>query len=150
MWQHARRTSSVGAVPPTDEQRVAFRQRLGLALGTSRQELTPYTQQDVANELSVDRDTVGRWERGEREPKSFDLHWMAEFYGVDGDLFLNPPDSITELHVRVARIRRAAQEAAASTAAGEPAQPAGGAASTPRDTGPRRTRLRSPTGLPDQ
>lgn len=150
LWQRGRRTSSVRAVPPTDDQRVAFRQRLGLALGTTRAALTSYTQQAIADELSVDRDTVGRWERGEREPKSFDLHWMADLYGVDGDLFLNPPDSITELHVRLARIRRTVQEAVASAAGDVPSPLADGAADAPPGTGTVRKRPRSAKARLDQ
>lgn len=144
MWQRRRGVSSVRAVPPTDEQRSAFRQRLGLALGTTRQQLTSYTQQAIADELSVDRDTVGRWERGEREPKSFDLHWMADLYGVDGDLFLNPPDSITELHVRLARIRRAALEAGAAAAAAELVPPGEGTEAVQPGTAPGHRPSRSP------
>lgn len=144
VWRRHARVSTVRRVPPTDDQRAAFRQRLGFVLAESRQALTKYTQQEVAAELSVDRDTVGRWERGEREPKSFDLHWLADLYGVDGDLFLNPPDSITELHVRIARIRRVALEAGASAAAAELAQPAADAGGAQPGTARARKTPRSP------
>lgn len=143
IWRQARSASSVRAVPPTDIQRFAFRQRLGLALSTTRQALTSYTQQAVADELDVDRDTIGRWERGDGEPKSFDLHWMAALYGVDGELFLNPPDSITELHARLARIRQAAQAAGESAAAAESGPPAADAAVAQPERATRRKPPRS-------
>lgn len=122
LWRHRAPAHSVLGVPPTDEQRDLFRQRLGLALTETREQLTSYTQESIGKELSVDRDTVGRWERGKGEPKSFDLHWMAGRYKVDGDLFLNPPDSITELHLRIAKLRKAAQEAGAAAADHETGQ----------------------------
>lgn len=140
LWSGNRVAATVRTVPATDDDRAAFRRRLGSALGRARSRLTKYTQAQIAAELSVDRDTVGRWERGEREPKAFELHWLAQLYGVDAGLFLNPPDSITELELRVASLRRAAQEAAAVA---EPAQPSGAGTTPRRDTGRRRTPSRS-------
>jgi len=140
-WSGRASARSVRVVPATDGDRGAYRRRLGATLKRARSKLTDYTQADIASELDVDKDTVGRWERGDREPKAFDLHWMASLYGVDGDLFLNPPDSITELEVRIARLRREAQDAVAGL---EQSRPFAGDTSARREPSRQRKPPRSP------
>lgn len=63
-------------------ERRAFRKRLGAelaALRSARKE----SQVDIAGWLGVNDETVGRWERGEREPKAFELHRLAARYEAD-------------------------------------------------------------------
>lgn len=148
-WRHYRTASSLRDVPATDADREAFRRRLGLALAAGRS-LTKWTQEGIAKELTVDRDTIGRWERGEREPTAFNLHWMATLYGVDADLFLNPPDSITELETRIGRLRRVAVEAARAVAEEEQRQRAVGGGAAPLDTRRPRTQPRRRQSRPSQ
>ncbi len=41
-----------------------------------------WTQQDVAEQLGVDRDMVSRWERGERVPRARMRQRLEELFGV--------------------------------------------------------------------
>lgn len=84
-----------------DAERRAFRRRLGFTLSRVRTKLTKYTQETIAQAIGVDVETVGRWERGDREPKTFELHRLAVLYDVPGDWFLFPTDSVTELDARI-------------------------------------------------
>lgn len=116
-------------------ERVAFRRRLGVTLTRIRTELTEYTQATIAEELGVDTETVGRWERGEREPKTWQLSQLVEKYDLPPDVaawVLFPTDSLTELdrriaEIRTAQLRRAAEEAARHEAAEDDRRGGGGA-----------------------
>lgn len=114
-WSRRAALPTVLPVPGgEDGDRRAFRRRLGVTLGRVRRRLTNLTQQDVADHLGVDVETVGRYERGEREPKAFELHRLAIKYDVPGEWFMFPTDSVTELDARIAARRdELAVEAAA-------------------------------------
>lgn len=133
-----------------DRERAEFRRRLGVTLARVRRKLTAYrTQQSIADALQVDRETIGRWERGEREPKVFDLSRLWARYGVPGDWFLDPTANVNELDRRIAglralRLREAASEAARDEAGEGPALTSGGG-TAPR-TGRRQPR-RPPRSL---
>lgn len=101
-----------------DAERRAFRRRLGITLSRVRTKLTGYaSQQAIADELGVDVETVGRWERGDREPKTFDLHRLAMKYDVPGDWLLFPTDSVTELDDRIRALADQRLVSAAAAAA---------------------------------
>lgn len=135
-WSSIRSASNVPTVPAKQvRERVAFRRRLGLALARSRVKLTDHTQATIAELLAVDTETVGRWERGEREPKVTQLAVMVEEYGAPGDWFLRPTDSITQLDARIARLQREIAEAARVKVEAE-ARRAAGASSVRRGKRP--------------
>lgn len=117
-----------------------YRRRLGVTLRRIRAELTTYSQATIAEELGVDVETVGRWERGAREPKAWELGLLAERYGIPADVvgwLLFPTDSLSELEtrieeIRIAKLRRAAAEAAQADVAAERSLRAVGGRSAPR------------------
>jgi transcriptional regulator with XRE-family HTH domain len=117
-------------------EREAFRRRLGWTLGAIRRRLTPYSQQSIADVLGVDTETLGRWERGLREPKVSELVQLWRRYDVPAEWLLDPTDSITELDRRIGDLRaRRLREAAAGAAqvvVGEGTAPPGGADRSPR------------------
>lgn len=119
-------------VPSDEEERRAYRRRLGANLGRIRSQLTDFTQETIADALGMDAETYGRWERGTREPKAFDLHRLADKFGVPADWLLDPTDSFTELDRRIAQLRRAAVEAAQADVAAEQARRGAGAAGARR------------------
>jgi transcriptional regulator with XRE-family HTH domain len=52
------------------------------------------TLEKVALALGVANSTIGRWEKGERNPGTNDLNALAMFYNVDiTDLFHKPEDA---------------------------------------------------------
>lgn len=105
------RRSGLSTVPDVeDEQRAAFRRALGTTLQGVRRRLTSYrSQASIAEVLGVDSDTVGRWERGEREPKLRQLTAMARLYGVPVSEFLDPaPTAEEQLEERLAHLARSA------------------------------------------
>jgi transcriptional regulator with XRE-family HTH domain len=110
-WSDRAPMPTVPVVAGEDAERRAFRRRLGVTLSRVRTRLTSYTQETIAQELGVDVETVGRWERGDREPKTFELHRLAVKYDAPGEWFLFPTDSMTELDLRI-ESRRDVQNAA--------------------------------------
>ena len=109
----------------SDADRAAFRRALGVTLSRVRRELTTYSQDRIAQELGVNVETVGRWERGEREPKTFELHRLAVKYDAPGEWFMFPTDSLSELDRRIERLRIERLARAAGAAAQEDAAAAG-------------------------
>jgi transcriptional regulator with XRE-family HTH domain len=101
-----------------DAARTEFRAALGRTLAMVRKRLTPYrSQQAMADALGVDRETYGRWERGVKEPRVYDLARIWSAFDVPADWLLDPTDSLKELDRRIAMLRhermlRAALEAA--------------------------------------
>lgn len=116
---------------PDEEERRAYRRRLGVNLERIRTTLTEYTQETIADELGVDTETYARWERGSREPKAYDLFRVADKFGVPSDWLVSPTDSLTEIDRRLSQLRRAAEEAARAEAAAKPRQ-SGVGKGTPR------------------
>lgn len=129
-WSRPRAVPTVYLVTGSDADYAAFKRRLGVVLSLSRRRLSSYTQQTIADELGIDKETIGRWERGEREPKSYQLHRMATLYCAPSeppwDLFLSPPDSLTEVDLRVAQLRAAAAAAAQAAAEADDGPPSSG------------------------
>lgn len=96
-----------------DGERGDYKRRLGFTLSRLRTALDPaLTQERVAEALGVDAETVGRWERGDREPKAYDLHRLATLYQAPPEWLLAPSDSLSEVDARLAWLRREAAEAA--------------------------------------
>lgn len=72
-WSAASRMTTVPLMDD-DAARVEFRENLAMTLKRVRRKATGYaSQQSIANELGIDRETYGRWERGTQEPRVFDL-----------------------------------------------------------------------------
>jgi len=113
-------------VASKEEERAAFRRRLGVTLARVRTRLTSYSQESIAEVLGVDSETVGRWERGIREPKVYDLAQLSEKYNAPAEWLLFPTDSVTELDRRIVQLRLAAAEAARADAGEAPARPSSG------------------------
>lgn len=131
-WSGRWAVDTVADVPSDEQERLAYRRRLGANLARIRSQLTPYTQETIADELGMDAETYGRWERGTREPKAYDLHRLADKFGVPGEWLIEPTDSFSELDRRIAMLRRAAEEAARADAAGDSTPPDGGASDDSR------------------
>ena len=54
------------------------------------------TQEQLATQIGVSTNTVGRWESGERSPSLKMLHKLAGFFYCDpADLISNPPQPST-------------------------------------------------------
>lgn len=128
--------TGIGALvtfPPvagSDGERTVYRRRLGQNIAAFRTAFGE-KQQELADYLGLEVETVGRWERGSREPKAYELHRIAERYGLDADWLLNPTDSLSERDARAASLRRVAAEAAQAFVAGEQ-DPPNGAGRSPR------------------
>lgn len=93
-------------------ERDAFKRRLALTLKEARKQ-AGLIQEDVAELMGIDNDTVSRWETAGREIRVYDLARLVDRYQVMGDLFLNPPERIGEIEgaVRRSRALRVAWEA---------------------------------------
>jgi transcriptional regulator with XRE-family HTH domain len=136
-WSFRHGLPTIGQVedqgPERARAQAAYRRRLGVTLRRIRERLTPYSQESIAEVLGVDKETVGRWERGEREPKAWQLGMLAERYALPDEAIawlLYPTDSITELDdriegLRTEHLRRAAVEAAQADVAAERARRGG-------------------------
>lgn len=112
VWYRRHGRSTVPDVE--DDQRVAFRRALGTTLKAVRRKLTPYrSQASIAELLGVDSDTVGRWERGEREPKVSELVLLWERYDVPAEWLLRPTADVNELDGWIAGLQRERQTQAA-------------------------------------
>lgn len=69
---------------PISTTRQRIRQNLGRCLRAARA-FAGESQAGAAAALGVTRNTVGLWERGEREPSAVDLLALATLYGVTVD-----------------------------------------------------------------
>lgn len=93
-----------------DDERATFRRALGMTLQRVRRKLTAYrSQQSIATVLHVDKDTVGRWERGESEPQASELVVMWQRYDVPAEWLLRPTSDINELDRRITVLQRERQ-----------------------------------------
>lgn len=135
-WSLLHYLSNVQPMAGTDGERTVFRRRLGRNLAAFRRAAGYAKQEDVGALLGVVGETVGRWERGLKEPKAYELHRLAELYRARPDWLLSPTDSTTEMDVRAAILRQAASEAAQAAVADEIARRAAA------DKSPRRGRAR--------
>lgn len=130
-WSRLSGVPTIGRVETNGPERAraqaAYRRRLGVTLRRIRERLTPFSQESIAEQIGVVTETVGRWERGEREPRAWELQMLAERYELDDSVIpwlLFPTDSISELddrieQIRAARLRRVAAEAARDQVAEE-------------------------------
>jgi transcriptional regulator with XRE-family HTH domain len=118
---------TVEYVPSEEEERLAFRSRLGTSLARMRRQLTNYSQQEVADAVGIDIETYARIERGTREPRAYELRQITEFLGIPAEFLLDPTDSISEIDRRIAALRRVAAEAARRAAEDEQDPSDGGA-----------------------
>lgn len=109
---------TMGTQAGEDGERTAFKRRLGTTIAEFRGALAE-SQQDLADALDVDVETVGRWERGVREPKIYDLNRIMRRYSIPPEWLLEPTDSVTERDARAAQLRQAAMEAALGVVAVE-------------------------------
>lgn len=102
----------------TDAERATFRRLLGETLQAFRK-AHGLSQQEVADYLGVEVETVGRWERGTREPKAYELRRLMDRFGADPDWLLSPTDSTIERDRRTAMLREVASAAARADVADE-------------------------------
>lgn len=89
-------------VAGSDADRSAFKKRLGYTLQKCR-EIAGLTQEEVAPQLSVNVQTLSRWETGTHECKPFELAQMWKLYEAPAEWLLDPSDSITEWDLRIAQ-----------------------------------------------
>lgn len=119
-WSPSNGRSTVPHVD--DDERLAFRRALGTTLQRVRRKLTSYkSQASIASALGVNDDTVGRWERGEREPKVSELVQLWGLYDVPAEWLLRPTADVNELDRRIAGLRHERLTRAATEAADESA-----------------------------
>jgi transcriptional regulator with XRE-family HTH domain len=87
----------------------AFRERLGVVLRELRRNTVgergkPLTQQEAAEAVGTDTDTIGRWERGQNLPTVDVLERIAQAYQVPREkwwILLDPPalpERVSPLH----------------------------------------------------
>lgn len=89
-------------VAGSDADRSAFKKRLGYTLKKCR-ELAALTQEEAAARLSVNAQTLSRWETGTHECKPYELAQMWALYDAPAEWLMNPSDSITEWDLRQAQ-----------------------------------------------
>lgn len=104
-WSELIAVSNMEPVRRKDaRERDAFKLRLGYALKEARKQ-AGLIQEDVAEFMGIDNDTVSRWETAGREIRVYDLARLVDRYQVMGDLFLHPPERITDVEGAVRRSR---------------------------------------------
>lgn len=135
-WSDRTRLPTVLLMAGTDGARTAFRRRLGQSIAAFRAAHGD-TQQALADYLEVDLETVGRWERGSREPKAYELNRIAARYLAPPDWLLNPTDLLSERDARAELLRQVASEAARADVADALRRRGGGG------TSPQRGRARA-------
>jgi len=95
------------------------------------------SQEDLADAMKVDKNTISRWENARTEPKAYDLSRLADVLNVPGDWLLRPTDSINEMDLRLDQLQRAA--GVAETAEAGSAAPTRGAVTARGAARDRRT-----------
>jgi transcriptional regulator with XRE-family HTH domain len=116
-WSGRIAVGTVLPVPGSAEDENAYLRRLGRTIECLRK-AREWTQEQFAERLGRDKNTVSRWENGKTSISAYDLVLLANTLGasVDESLppewLMEPTDSVTELDVRTAQLRRAAAEAA--------------------------------------
>ena len=86
------------------------------------------SQEDLADAMKVDKNTISRWENARTEPKAYDLARLGDVLNVPGDWLLRPTDSISEMDLRLDQLQRAAGVAETADAASMVSPPVRGAA----------------------
>lgn len=92
-WSGRRRRHTLAGVPKGTAAERSFRRRLGAALAEIR-EAAGLTQEEVAGDLKIDAETIGRWERGAFSPNAYNLARLAKHYGMSDEVKLalfSPP-----------------------------------------------------------
>ena len=107
-WSGTGAAITVLFVPGSDADRLAYRRRLGHAIAQIRDRARSMSQEDLADAMKVDKNTISRWENARTEPKAYDLSRLAEVLEVPGDWLLRPTDSINEMDLRLDQLQRAA------------------------------------------
>lgn len=69
-----------------------FKRELGVTIGKLRV-AAGKSQQDVADELQVKRETIKQWENGQRYIKAGDIVRLANYFNVSADVLLGREDS---------------------------------------------------------
>lgn len=63
------------------EQEQKRMQRALIATIKAKRSARGWTQEDLGKRAGINHQQIGRWERGEREPRSFDLAAIAKAFG---------------------------------------------------------------------
>ena len=77
-----------------DRDKIFDNYELAMRLQAVR-EATKKTQQEVADDLGIDRNQIKVWECGTRQIKAKDLFMLSKYYGVSADYFLQLEDNKT-------------------------------------------------------
>lgn len=93
-WSGETGMPMLGFMPDADLR--TWRKQLGRALQTARK-AEGMTQEDVADHLGVDAQTLSRWETGVNSMKAFDLVRLADHIRMPPGWIIKPPDSIAVL-----------------------------------------------------
>jgi len=136
-WSGTGAAITVLFVPGSDADRLAYRRRLGHAIAQIRDRARSLSQEDLADAMKVDKNTISRWENARTEPKAYDLSRLADVLNVPGDWLLRPTDSINEMDLRLDQLQRAA--GVAETAEAGSAAPTRGAVTARGAARDRRT-----------
>lgn len=138
VWSGRSAAGTVLPMPGSAEDENAYLRRLGRTIEGLRN-ARGWTQEQLAERLARDKNTVSRWENGRTSISAYDLVLLANTLGaqVAGGLppewLVEPTDSVTELDLRIERLRQAAAAAARRAAEGGPDRPSGGGTERPRD-----------------
>lgn len=121
-WSWPVQQPTLPSVMQEPDERVAFRERLGVNLYRYRK-AARMTQQDIADVLGLNVGTIGRWEAGQGAPDVWELSVMIERYRVPCAWLLDPTGDVNVLRRRSEQLRLAAQAAAQADAEDGPDQP---------------------------
>lgn len=118
-WSDVARIHMLAYVARADALRT-WRARMGKALAAARRG-AGLTQEDAAEKLGVDKQTISRWETGTNSLKGYDLARLAQLYRMPSKWIVSPPDSIDAL--RRYELRRKEERTAGLTPSDWEAEP---------------------------
>lgn len=126
-WTGSDAASSVGRMAEDD-----YLRRLGAVVRAARR-ARGWGQEELAERLGRDKNSISRWERGATSLSAYNLVQLWEALEIPAAWLLEPTDSISELDRRVEELRRVAAEGARAAEEEALARSNAGAAASRRD-----------------
>lgn len=126
MWPPFPAGPNVRRVPEeATSEEDAYLLRLGNTIQRVRKKWTRVSQEALGDRVNRDKNTISRWENGKTSLSAYDLARLTAALDCPCEWLVDPPDSITDLEMRIARLRRAAEEAARADAGEGTVPPSG-------------------------
>lgn len=101
-WSQDALFPSLAPVPRMTAEELDFAVRVGGLIQRERL-AQDMSQEMLAEAAGVSVSTIGRWERGENAPKTYQAGRVIAALGIDPMLFLDPPDTMSDLDRLMAR-----------------------------------------------